>query len=210
MTDTLTHHTPLRERSGSNHTTPKTKEQTMSNANTATVETLTAEVRTLVVGSRQITLSVAKQLDIVPLDTLQIFGRVKVNVGKDPANYVIGTSTDGTLALAAYEHPFRPERPYIGEQDLDGGKITACAREMETRTLEAEGVIFEASRKVLAACGIAGHDRYSSAQCAHWSPNGLEDLIWESLVNQTARNAADKSLNLAAAESPLIVLAGLR
>jgi hypothetical protein len=49
---------------------------------TATVETLTATVRTLAIGKRQITLSVAKQLDRVDLfeynpDIIVPFGRVK-------------------------------------------------------------------------------------------------------------------------------------
>jgi hypothetical protein len=43
---------------------------------TATVEVLTAEVRVLMVGSRQVTLSVAKQLDEVEPEDIQIFGRI--------------------------------------------------------------------------------------------------------------------------------------
>jgi hypothetical protein len=43
---------------------------------TSTIQTLTAEVRTLVVGSRQVTLSVYKQLDNVRHDALEPFGRV--------------------------------------------------------------------------------------------------------------------------------------
>lgn len=38
----------------------------MSDSTTATVETLTAEVRALMVGSRQVTMSVYNQLDRVP------------------------------------------------------------------------------------------------------------------------------------------------
>lgn len=43
---------------------------------TATVETLTAEVRTLMVGSRQVTLSVFKQLDTVDPIGILPMGRV--------------------------------------------------------------------------------------------------------------------------------------
>ena len=55
---------------------------TNGSSTTATVETLTAEVRVLMVGNRQITLSVAKQLDVVtPLDhvtnAITPFGRVR-------------------------------------------------------------------------------------------------------------------------------------
>jgi hypothetical protein len=38
---------------------------------TATVETLTAQVKTLVIGSRQITLSVARQLDVISDKTFE-------------------------------------------------------------------------------------------------------------------------------------------
>ena len=43
---------------------------------TATVESLTAEVRVLMVGSRQVTLSVARQLDEVPTWEITPFGRM--------------------------------------------------------------------------------------------------------------------------------------
>lgn len=54
----------------------------MTERKTATVETLTAEVRVLMVGSRQVTLSVFKQLDEVELesddgDHFQPWGRVR-------------------------------------------------------------------------------------------------------------------------------------
>lgn len=45
---------------------------------TATVETLTAEVRVLMVGSRQVTLSVARQLDWIDITQLEPFGRVAI------------------------------------------------------------------------------------------------------------------------------------
>src|ERR1035437_8270191 len=91
------------------HTQPHTKGSLeMTTTTTATIESLTAEVRTLVVGSRQITLSVAKQLDIIPLSRLRIFGRV--HISKD-VDYVIGADEDGTLALAKY-YPDRTCFPY--------------------------------------------------------------------------------------------------
>jgi hypothetical protein len=48
----------------------------MTNSTTATVETLTAEVRVLMVGSRQVTLSVYGQLDEVGPEDIEPFGRV--------------------------------------------------------------------------------------------------------------------------------------
>jgi len=48
------------------------------NTSTATVETLTAEVRVLMVGSRQATLSVAKQLDRARYEDMEPMGRVRI------------------------------------------------------------------------------------------------------------------------------------
>lgn len=48
----------------------------MAAQKTATIETLTAEVRVLMVGSRQITMSVYGQLDVVNAEEIQPFGRV--------------------------------------------------------------------------------------------------------------------------------------
>jgi len=78
---------------------PNTTDPQGDAVSTATVQTLTAEVRTLVVGSRQITMSVAKQLDVVPLTQLQVFGRVKLPSGDC---WVIGSDPDGVLAVAKY------------------------------------------------------------------------------------------------------------
>lgn len=46
-------------------------------SHTATVEALTAEVRVLKVGSRQVTMSVFNQLDFADLDDVEVFGRVR-------------------------------------------------------------------------------------------------------------------------------------
>lgn len=55
----------------------------MTSTTTATVETLTAEVRVLMVGSRQITLSVARQLDYAPYDDIEPMGRVRIGPTSD-------------------------------------------------------------------------------------------------------------------------------
>lgn len=65
---------------------------------TAHIETLTATVNTLVVGSRQITLSVAKQLDMFKLPYLKVMGRVRIDRYQD--DLVIGTAPNGSLALS--------------------------------------------------------------------------------------------------------------
>ena len=65
---------------------------------TATVETLTAEVRVLMVGRRQVTMSVFRQLDTVgwkEWKTLELFGRVR-ETRKDEKNllHVVGRVKD--------------------------------------------------------------------------------------------------------------------
>jgi hypothetical protein len=59
----------------------------MTATTTARVEVLTAEVRTLVVGSRQLTLSVYNQLDRVRLAFIELFGRVRVRGHCDDGYY---------------------------------------------------------------------------------------------------------------------------
>jgi len=71
---------------------------------TATVEVLTAEVRVLMVGSRQVTLSVARQLDEVDPFLIKPFGRIRTGARKPFAATgiieVIG-SLDGSLVRSA-------------------------------------------------------------------------------------------------------------
>lgn len=72
----------------------------MSATTTAEVVTLEASVRVLQVGNRQITQSVAKQLDKVEPWRLDVMGRVKIGADE----FAIGRDLDsGDLALAA-EH----------------------------------------------------------------------------------------------------------
>jgi len=66
---------------------------------TATVEVLTAEVRVLMVGSRQITLSVFRQLDIIDYESLEPMGRVN---DRDTVWWIIGRNDNGILARAKF------------------------------------------------------------------------------------------------------------
>lgn len=62
----------------------------MTTTQTATVEALTAEVRVLMVGSRQVTMSVYGQLDHVEHDEIEPFGRVMPKEAQAGIVYVIG------------------------------------------------------------------------------------------------------------------------
>lgn len=78
---------------------------------TAHVEMLTAQVRTLMVGSRQITLSIAKQLDWVEFKDVIPFGRVRIR--KTHLIDVIGIHRKtGDLVLASIECKFMYDKEY--------------------------------------------------------------------------------------------------
>lgn len=87
---------------------------------TATVEVLTAEVRVLMVGSRQITLSVARQLDRVPWHRCHPFGRIR-----DSQSYydktIIGKNIDDGTLVRSELYP-RPEWSSSEESQLNRWK----------------------------------------------------------------------------------------
>ena len=80
----------------------------MSATTTATVETLTAEVHVLKVGNRQITQSVAKQLNVIPFDRLRPFGRIQVggppNRRDDPVDVIGADIVTGALCRSQTRH----------------------------------------------------------------------------------------------------------
>lgn len=87
---------------------------------TAIVETLTAEVRVLMVGSRQVTKSIYSQLDWISPYKIDPFGRVNAGTtGTDPYGYresydleVVGRNpVDGTLVRAHMNRECRLPRP---------------------------------------------------------------------------------------------------
>jgi hypothetical protein len=85
----------------------------VSNSTTATVETLTAEVRVLMVGSPQVTMSVYSQLDEVPPDGIGPFGRVCPKNTRWRTADVVGRDEQGVLARSWVPlEPFDLPRPY--------------------------------------------------------------------------------------------------
>lgn len=63
----------------------------------ARVDVLTAEVRALMVGRRQVTLSVYRQLDVVDPDEIEPFGRVRDGKDEDGLDLVEGIVFDRDL-----------------------------------------------------------------------------------------------------------------
>jgi hypothetical protein len=182
----------------------------MSGTRAATVQTLTAEVRTLVVGARRVTLSVAKQLDVVPLADLRVFGRVKIPTMPDIA--VIGAAPDGTLALARRAPVNENLVPRISHAAAVATGIVVCQRLNAARyaMLSSDGVEFEICLDSVKRCGDW---HYNTPQCdPAWRCGSREDAlqIVAEVASQRTRWTSLTALNDAVRAAPLIVLAGLR
>lgn len=186
---------------------------------TATVETLTAEVRTLVVGKRQVTLSVYRQLDSAPLEEVEPFGRVRddKDTGYAKGGHVVGRHHQtGALVRAAYTNITSIETALITAADLDGGAIILCPRRrgenwvFEDRLFRLSFpvgeriVIIEVDPDAVTTCGV--HNTTSREKCAGWNPNGHDERI-RSVILAAEEDAKP---HRAAAKLPLIVLAGLK
>lgn len=197
---------------------------------TATVETLTAEVRVLMVGNRQVTLSVARQLDEVDFVELSPFGRIRSTREYTSAVEVIGKHREsGALARATVSQPmWLTESPAVFNHWafhaqlnlLRGSRVKV--REHEGRALQwepsrhdCECPPFKTPRPGTVEedriwCWLAEEHRY------RWSTGefcelGLLRAEWESEADIDLRLfiAAQGAYDEAAA-LPLIVLAGLR
>jgi hypothetical protein len=182
---------------------------------TATVEVLTAEVRVLQVGSRQVTMSVYRQLDRVDPDEIEPFGRVR-DGSDDPAwVYVVGRHVD-TGALARSWRERHPTGSGCNVSDLVSVGL-ACARVGGILVVDGVStpvwwVDSEAER-----CGATSDgethpgDRWS-AVCAGWHWRSAAARVEaERRVREMRRALADEAVGARDwARLPLIVLAGLR
>lgn len=184
---------------------------------TATVQALTAEVRVMMVGSRQVTMSVYKQLDKVePNDLAEIFGRVHPT-GHEPnvSLHVVGRSSAGSLVSSSMSTVAKRMWPlYIGvETTYAYGKETyECG---VTRELgSTRGCICEACADVPVGHRVrnmgllqAGPESlaptdYRMRSASYESLDDWEDG-WDARVAEDVRR--EEWINL-----PLVVLAGLR
>ena len=177
---------------------------------TATVTALTAEVRVLMVGSRQITLSVARQLDYAAFGDMEPMGRCRI---APEVTHLIGRHLV-TGALVVCQMPWEVSFPPRLPRPL-ARAITLCKR------LSHQGVgrgVYSFESPV-GAVGFAEDDR---VRCAydHWYQGQCDPLMsaspetWgqvEALVRRHEQGQAAYNARIEAAqELPLIVLAGLR
>lgn len=188
---------------------------------TAHIETLTATVNTLVVGARQITLSIAKQLDVTELADLKVMGRVRIDRGVDD---VIGTAPDGSLAIAHIK--LRCDwrsGPYC---ILPPRSIDLCSWHLWAYKNLSAAIILEATFPTDAAppiikfnvgpeacdwCTINAHYRGGSRPvCPSAMDASAHDEVKKRVASWNAAAAEDRARYEAARSAPLIVLAGLR
>lgn len=178
----------------------------MSSPTTATVETLTAEVRVLMVGNRQITLSVAKQLDRVPLKDVTPMGRVSIS----DRPIVIGKHTEsGALVTAAIP---APEATAILFEEDTPESIFFCARTKPyrdgSRLVRIDGVTVEVTRYAHEVDNCPLYPR--GPECGPTLVSGNWQPIIDA-VHAAERSRVAHNKRVAAAHAlPLIVLAGLR
>jgi hypothetical protein len=176
---------------------------------TAQVEVLTAEVRVLMVGSRQVTLSVYRQLDPVHTFAIDPFGRVsdekseKLDWPHDPWYradvYVVGVDQeDGALVRS---------RMYVAETPDD---VHETIRSLSRQIHENEQAHEQKLREVAQAHDeMAGH--FYRREVDSIERDRLQ-LVQRLAQAQRALTPARANLELAHRWQalPLIVLAGLR
>jgi hypothetical protein len=160
----------------------------MTASKTATVETLTAEVRVLMVGSRQVTMSVYNQLDQVTPAEIEPFGRVAPKTATGGWVHVIGRHTDSGVLVRAFL-PGAPGDPSAGERYIANLRVKLDEARARARAHEARRVVGSNLEK--------------------------SKVLWQDLVERRTAEIAEWEDGLSAMSAkwcalPLIVLAGLR
>jgi hypothetical protein len=185
---------------------------------TATVETLTAEVRVLMVGSRQVTMSVYNQLDTAEYEDTELFGRVSPRDAEYGYIYFIGRHREnGSLirgSVPSEVAAIKNENPMLWD-DIRG---------LRDEIVNFSGKIADHRRGTSWSVRCSKEDH---SQCTvHIRINGqwmnrqiaAVEADIERLRNEMAELeregrqelAGARALAAAVSELPLIVLAGLR
>jgi len=184
----------------------------ISNLNSAEVVTLTAEVRVLMVGNRQITLSVAKQLDEVYVTEIEPFGRVRISnkvmiIGKN--------KEDGSLVKASF--PSSNEYECYCTYD---GKIKICGNWYKYSTYDYKDKVSYVKLKYDTETIIVDYSKTCSetnnSECnsdIFFTENGY--IVKNEELHECIHDEVDRLKNLRRLVSslkmmPLIVLAGLK
>lgn len=181
-------------------------------SHTATVETLAAEVRVLMVGSRQVTMSVYNQLDIARYEDIELFGRISPKdaiygyvyfVGRHRSNgSLVRGSVPTTVEGAQKENP-------VLEKSITEKMVRI---ELLRSSIGRHGCLEEEHSR----CMVGIHDGWNSTEPSRLIAEIeaeiqlLSDRVAE--LEIMADQEIGERLAVAAiiADLPLIVLAGLR
>lgn len=173
---------------------------------TAAVKVLTAEVRVLMVGSRQVTLSVYRQLDWTGPDEIEPFGRVhdsQDDKSKVPGEvFVVGVHTSGTLARASEPPP---------KITIDGTDLVEISQGSQLHS----GVAHDPDGRLVIVTWDRSKVRrdYGFGNGPHWrwrGGDGTADLFMAQVAEKTAEYDEAEYRYQQWKALPLIVLAGLR
>jgi hypothetical protein len=166
----------------------------------ATVEVLTAEVRVLMVGSRQVTLSVYRQLDYCEPEVITPFGRVRDKDQDYGDVYVIGVDDVGSL-VKSNERRY-PSEPVVYISDLIIGTGQERDRYVEsTVLLDGEPIRVNIGRPERYDRTLGQAKFIDDAACA---------TAEERMREAKQQHAAEEQRAREWEALPLIVLAGLR
>jgi len=189
--------------------TEETQEQSTTET---TVTTLTAAVRVLMVGKRQVTLSVFRQLDEVDIERIEPFGRVRDN-GKQ---HLVGVDVEtGNLVRANLMRANAiPSRPIINSCDIPDGSVRGCVRVIhrtpqEPMALNFGGWTVSVDRYIMrrlegCKCEWFRHDEPCTDKI--WVDDGVSEVAQDI----AAKHEWLKSLHARGLSMGLIVLAGLK
>lgn len=171
----------------------------------ASVDVLTAEVRTVVVGNRQVTLSVYRQLDYCPVEDMEPWGRVRA--AKDaPGNEIelIGRRRgDGTLVASSVTD--RGLRVSLGDAPEYSRYVTILPATRDYSFALVKQGDYTAEVWVR---GDRGRGRQQPQ--AFWVSNEAEEQVIDLATQKIAERVEERAFADQIRALPLIVLAGLR
>lgn len=181
---------------------------------TATVEVLTAEVRVLQVGSRQVTLSVYRQLDLVYPSKVEPFGRIRDRDDDPDRVYVVGRHVDDGSLVRSFCRRWYDERA-VDATDLVAVPESASRYGTVQFELDDSADPDNGATRFVVECRDVFRCRAGCVECGshngwHWrSPGACVKAVRRA---EQMREGAEAANRLARewADLPLVVLAGLR
>jgi len=179
--------------------------ETVHPPKSASVEVLAAEVRVVMVGNRQITLSVYRQLDEVEVDEMEPWGRVRASRDVDDATIeLIGRrSTDGTLVASSVRDLGNLVNIGTSAEWQDWLSFVPARHEAALTVFSRDGYD--------AVIWVRGDRSFNRERpLYHYAREGAEDMLREFAEMRIDERKERQQLTARLRALPLIVLAGLK